>query len=118
MAFVVILHLDPDRESRMGELLQDRASIPVTQVSGTTTIVGNHIYIIPRDHDLGDFYIVRINPYRSLDCGNEGVVITFFDNTAQHRIREELREAKIAAESANLAKSTFLRRCPTSFALH
>jgi two-component system, chemotaxis family, CheB/CheR fusion protein len=27
MAFVVIVHLDPARESRMGELLQDRAAI-------------------------------------------------------------------------------------------
>lgn len=52
MAFVVILHLDPERESRMGELLQNRAAIPVIQVSGPTVVEPNHIYIIPPGDDL------------------------------------------------------------------
>jgi signal transduction histidine kinase len=56
----------------------------------------------------GESFIVRINPYRSLDGGHDGAVLTFFNNTAQHRINEELLEAKTAAESANLAKGTFL----------
>jgi two-component system, chemotaxis family, CheB/CheR fusion protein len=58
--------------------------------------------------DTGKSYIVRINPYRSLDGGNDGVVLTFFDNSTQQRVEEELREAKVIAESANLAKGTFL----------
>jgi two-component system, chemotaxis family, CheB/CheR fusion protein len=58
--------------------------------------------------DTGESFIVRINPYRSLDGGNDGAVLTFFDDTAQHRAREELREAKTAAEAANLAKGTFM----------
>jgi two-component system CheB/CheR fusion protein len=58
--------------------------------------------------DTGETYIVRITPYRAVDGGNDGVVLTFFDNTAQHRIQEQLREATIVAESANLAKGTFL----------
>jgi two-component system CheB/CheR fusion protein len=58
--------------------------------------------------DTDESYIVRINPYRALDGGNDGVVLTFFGNTVQHRIEEQLREAKIVAESANLAKGTFL----------
>lgn len=52
LAFVVIMHLDPARESRMGELLQDRAAIPVTQVSGSVVVEANHIYMIPPDQDL------------------------------------------------------------------
>jgi two-component system, chemotaxis family, CheB/CheR fusion protein len=52
MAYVVILHLDPVRESRMAELLQDRAAIPVTQVNGPTPVEANHAYIIPPGHDL------------------------------------------------------------------
>jgi two-component system, chemotaxis family, CheB/CheR fusion protein len=62
MAFVVILHLDPARESRMAELLQDRAVIPVTQVSGPTLVAADHIYIIPPGHDLamhGDTIVLR-----------------------------------------------------------
>jgi two-component system CheB/CheR fusion protein len=58
--------------------------------------------------DTGEWYIVRINPYRSLDGGHDGAVLTFFNNTAQHSVEEELREAKVIAELANLSKSTFL----------
>jgi two-component system, chemotaxis family, CheB/CheR fusion protein len=56
----------------------------------------------------GESYIVRINSYRSLDGARDGAVLTFFDNTAQHNVEAELREAKVVAESANLAKGTFL----------
>jgi two-component system, chemotaxis family, CheB/CheR fusion protein len=52
MAYVVILHLDPQRESRMGELLQDRSGIPVTEVGGPTVVAANRIYIIPPGQDL------------------------------------------------------------------
>jgi len=58
--------------------------------------------------DSGRWYVVRISPYRSLDDGHDGVVITFFDNTRQKRVEEELREAKTVAEEANLTKATFL----------
>ncbi|HSJ10336.1 MAG TPA: chemotaxis protein CheB [Longimicrobiales bacterium] len=60
------------------------------------------------ESDTGESFIVRINPYHALEGANDGAVITFFDSTAQHRVREELREAKAAAEEANLAKGTFL----------
>ena len=58
--------------------------------------------------DGGESFIVRINPYRSVDGKVDGAVLTFFDNTAHHRIAEELREAKAVAEAANAAKTTFL----------
>ena len=58
--------------------------------------------------DTGESYIVRISPYRSPDGGHDGVVLTFFNNSAQHRVEEELREAKLIAEAANRSKSTFL----------
>ncbi|MBR9991203.1 MAG: PAS domain-containing protein [Gemmatimonadetes bacterium] len=60
------------------------------------------------ESDTGEHYIMRINPYRSSQGTNEGAVLTFFDNTEQHRAREELRSAKQAAETANQAKVTFL----------
>jgi two-component system, chemotaxis family, CheB/CheR fusion protein len=56
----------------------------------------------------GEWYIVRINPYRSAEGEIDGVVLTFFDNTVQKRAREELREAKAIAESASLVKGSFL----------
>jgi two-component system, chemotaxis family, CheB/CheR fusion protein len=56
----------------------------------------------------GNAWILRINPYRSFDGDYDGVVLTFFDNTAQRADREELSNAKLAAESANLSKGQFL----------
>ncbi|PAU94790.1 hypothetical protein CK503_04760 [Aliifodinibius salipaludis] len=47
MAFVVIIHLSPDHESSMADLLQEHTSMPVTQVSRKTRMEANHIYIIP-----------------------------------------------------------------------
>ncbi|HYJ79574.1 MAG TPA: chemotaxis protein CheB [Longimicrobiaceae bacterium] len=52
MAYVVIMHLDPERESRIAAILQDRTPVPVTQVTRSTTVEANHIYIIPPGHDL------------------------------------------------------------------
>jgi two-component system, chemotaxis family, CheB/CheR fusion protein len=56
----------------------------------------------------GEWYIARINPYRSMDTDIEGLVITFFDITAQKRVAEEMRRARVVAEGANLSKGTFL----------
>jgi two-component system CheB/CheR fusion protein len=80
------------------ELWADVSSVLATRQS-IEREVGSHT---------GESYIVRINPYHSLDGGIEGAVLTFFDNTVQHRVEQELREAKTAAEAANLAKGTFL----------
>ena len=52
MAFVVIMHLDPDRDSRIAEILQDRAAIPVNQVADGTRVQPNHAYVIPPGLDL------------------------------------------------------------------
>jgi two-component system CheB/CheR fusion protein len=52
MAYVVIMHLDPERKSRIAEILQDRTTLPVTQVSAATPVRANHVYVIPPGHDL------------------------------------------------------------------
>src|ERR1051325_3613395 len=46
-AFVVILHLSPEHESRLAEVLQTSASMPVTQAIRTQTIEPNHVYVVP-----------------------------------------------------------------------
>ena len=52
MAYVVIMHLDPERESRIAEILQDRTALPVRQVTDTTAVRAGHVYVIPPGHDL------------------------------------------------------------------
>ncbi len=47
LAFVVVVHLSPDHESLMPQLLQPHARMPVTQVTDAVALQPNHIYIIP-----------------------------------------------------------------------
>ena len=47
MAFVVILHLSPEHESFLAELLQRTTTMPVTQVQGSVRVEPNHVYVIP-----------------------------------------------------------------------
>jgi two-component system CheB/CheR fusion protein len=52
MAFIVILHLSPDHESKLAEVLQSDAAIPVTQVRSTEVLRPNHVYVIPPNKTL------------------------------------------------------------------
>jgi two-component system CheB/CheR fusion protein len=45
-AYVVILHLSPDYESHLAQVLQVASRIPVTQVTGPTPIAPDHVYVI------------------------------------------------------------------------
>jgi len=47
LAFVVILHLSPEHESNLAALLQQHTAMPVTQVTESTPVEGNHVYVIP-----------------------------------------------------------------------
>ena len=46
-AYVVILHLSPDHDSKLAEVLQMTADIPVTQVSQAVRIQADHVYVVP-----------------------------------------------------------------------
>ena len=52
MAFVVILHLSPDHESNVAEILQRVTRMPVVQVNAPTDVKANHVYVIAPSHDL------------------------------------------------------------------
>jgi two-component system CheB/CheR fusion protein len=52
MAYVVILHLSPDHDSKLAEVLQQAAAIPVSQVTEKVTVKANHVYIVPPDKHL------------------------------------------------------------------
>jgi two-component system, chemotaxis family, CheB/CheR fusion protein len=52
MAYVVILHLSPDHESKLAEVLQSTAAIPVTQVQDRVRVEPNHVYVISPNQSL------------------------------------------------------------------
>ena len=56
----------------------------------------------------GAWFVRRILPYRTLDRGVEGVVITFTDITERKRVAKSLETSQQQAETANIAKSRFL----------
>ncbi len=47
LAFVVVQHLDPEKESLLPELLQHYSQIPVVQVRDITPVEANHVYVAP-----------------------------------------------------------------------
>jgi two-component system, chemotaxis family, CheB/CheR fusion protein len=46
MVFVVVTHMDPERESLLPELLQTHTSMPVHQVQEQIAIEANHVYVL------------------------------------------------------------------------
>jgi len=47
VAWVVVMHLSPDHESHLPELLQPHVGVPVRQVTETTELEPNQIYVVP-----------------------------------------------------------------------
>lgn len=47
MAYVVILHMSPEHESKLAEILQTTSPIPVNQVTERVKIEPNRAYVIP-----------------------------------------------------------------------
>src|ERR1700752_5394717 len=52
LAFVVVVHLSPDHESHLAEVLQPHVRFPVDQVRETTLLEPNHLYVIPPNANL------------------------------------------------------------------
>lgn len=52
MAYVVILHLSPDHDSQLAEVLQSTSAIPVTKVERRVRVEPDHVYVIPPNKNL------------------------------------------------------------------
>ena len=63
-AYAVVLHLSPDYESRLCEVLQSATSLPVTQVQGVVPVRSDHVYVIAPNASLtiADANIVAAQP--------------------------------------------------------
>jgi two-component system, chemotaxis family, CheB/CheR fusion protein len=51
-AYVVVVHLDPQRRSELPSILAARTRMPVTQVVGKQKLAADHVYVIPPDRRL------------------------------------------------------------------
>jgi two-component system CheB/CheR fusion protein len=52
IAYVVILHLSPDHDSKLAELLQHVTTMPVKQVTVKTVVKPDHVYVVPPNQHL------------------------------------------------------------------
>ncbi len=52
IAYVVVMHLSPEHESHLQDVLQHVSPVPVTQVSERTSMQSGHVYVIPPDKNL------------------------------------------------------------------
>lgn len=52
LAYVIVQHLDPNREAMMADLLQRDTTMPVTQVEDGVKVEANHVYMIAPDKDM------------------------------------------------------------------
>jgi len=52
IAFVVILHLSPDHDSQLAQVLQNSTGMPVIQVTQKVFVAPDHVYIIPPNQHL------------------------------------------------------------------
>lgn len=88
MAYVVILHLSPEHDSRLAEVLQGSAKIPVTQVQGTVKIEPDHVYVIPPNKSLamsdGRLVLSEVTGFEE----RRAPVDIFFRTLGDHSIRE------------------------------
>jgi len=49
MAFVVVTHMNPDRESMLAEILAHHTSLPVIPANDCVQVKQNHVYVMPSD---------------------------------------------------------------------
>jgi len=52
VAFVIVVHLAPERRSLLAEILRKRTRMPVEQVTSTVALEANRVYVIPPDRRL------------------------------------------------------------------
>src|SRR3982750_3926767 len=83
LAFVVVMHLSPDFESQLASVLQQKTSMPVTQVTESVKVRPNSVYVIPPHHQLtfSDSTLTLVEPQQQL--GKRITIDLFFRTLAQ-----------------------------------
>ena len=72
--------------------------------------------LVPEEREVrsrdGDWYLVRIRPYRTAESVIEGVVITFIDITQQKEIQQQLEEMEQQAKEAQAFAENIVETVP------
>lgn len=77
-AYVVILHLSPDHDSQLAEVLQRSAPIPVMQVTERVRVAPDHVYVIAPNQSLSmDDGFLTVSPVLRVE-DRRAPVDTFF----------------------------------------
>jgi two-component system CheB/CheR fusion protein len=83
MAFVLVQHLDPARESALTGLLAKATSLPVREVANDLPAEPNHVYVIPPNTSLSiENAVLKLQP-RRLTAGAHRSIDFFFESLAQ-----------------------------------
>src|SRR4051812_16506367 len=82
LAFVVVMHLSPEFESQLASVIQQKTTMPVTQVTEPVKVRPNHVYVIPPQHQLTftDSTLVLVPPQQVL--GKRVTIDLFFRTLA------------------------------------
>jgi two-component system CheB/CheR fusion protein len=78
MAFVFVLHLGPEANSQLAQILSRRTAMPVTLVCDGILLQANHVYVIPPNTDLlleGDVFKV-ISPRTGRNKQVDGFLVS------------------------------------------
>ena len=69
MAYIVVLHLDPARESKLTEILARTTRMPVVQVQDGMRVEPDHVYVIPPNREMTiEHWVLHLqerDPHRS-----------------------------------------------------
>lgn len=90
MAFVVIMHLSPEHESHIAEILRQSTAMPVNQVTDKVLVVPNRVYVIPPTKNLvmEDGHIGLTE--RERPQGRHGAIDLFFRTLADTHTRNAI----------------------------
>ncbi|MDQ3546187.1 MAG: PAS domain S-box protein [Verrucomicrobiota bacterium] len=84
LAFVVVMHLSPEHESSLAEILQSQTAMPVRQVNETVQVAPDEVYVIPPNKllSMNDGTLVLSPPQER--AGKRVAVDFFFRTLAEH----------------------------------
>ena len=86
MAYVVILHLSPDFDSQLAQILQTVTPLPVIQVSETVKLLANQVYVIsPNKHLIMEDGQMAVLPNITVEERRAPVDIFFRTLAESHR---------------------------------